>query len=41
VSKPDRGLADTQAKMLNQDDDQPISMLFMNLLRRRTERTEP
>ena len=34
-SKTDRGMIKTRAELLNQDDGSPISLLFMNILRRR------
>lgn len=34
-SKPDRGTVRTRAELLNQDDERPISLLFINILRRR------
>ncbi|HLI52255.1 MAG TPA: MaoC family dehydratase [Thermomicrobiaceae bacterium] len=34
-SKPDRGLVHTKAELLNQDDQVPVSLIAMNLLRRR------
>jgi acyl dehydratase len=33
--KPDRGVVVTRAELLNQEDDSPVSLLFMNILRRR------
>lgn len=34
-SKPDRGMVRTKAELLNQNDQSPISLLAMNILRRR------
>jgi acyl dehydratase len=38
-SKPDRGLVHTQAELLNQNDQCPISLQAMNILRRRNNAT--
>lgn len=40
-SKPDRGLVHTQAQLLNQNDQCPISLRAMNILRRRHPLTGP
>jgi acyl dehydratase len=38
-SKPDRGIVRTKAELLNQDDQTVLSLLAVNILRRRPERT--